>query len=127
MASQLVTALETLLADVPGADALWLERWDPPAEPAATEQLDARFAELARAFEAVVTDIAGDWGKPDYFGSAEQEDFPGWSEALLLASWLRDGHTAFVALRQDDDTQPMFIELGAVTAEEIVTLAIGRK
>ncbi|MGH9465374.1 MAG: hypothetical protein ACRD0X_06970 [Thermoanaerobaculia bacterium] len=127
MASQVVAALETLLAEVPGADAMWLERWDPPAEALAPEQLEAHFAELAQVFEAVVAEIAGDWGEPHYRGSAEQEDFPGWSAALLLASWLRDGHTAFVALRQDDDTEPMFIELGAATAEEIATLALGSK
>jgi hypothetical protein len=127
VASQLVAALESLLAEVPGADALCLERWDPPSERTTPQELEAHFAELARAFEAVVAEIARDWGAPAYVGSAEQEGFPGWSEALMLATWRRDGNTAFVALRQDDDDEPMFIELGAVSADEIATLAIGRE
>ncbi len=126
MAGRLVAALETLLAEVPGADAVYLERWDPPAEAPGPARLEERFTELAGAFEAAVAEIVEEWGEPQYHGSAEQENFPGWSEALLLASWLHDGHTAFVALRQDDDTQPMFIELGALSDEEIATLAIGR-
>ncbi len=127
MASQLVVALEGLLADVPGADALYLERWDPPEASATAGELDAHFAELARVFDAVVAEVAGHWGEPAYRGSAEDDGFPGWSEALLLACWQRGESTAFVALRQDDDDAPMFIELGAVSADEIATLALGRE
>ncbi len=125
MAPRLSRVLAELLAEVPGADAICLERWDPPAG-GGGEQVDSHFADLRGAFEAAVAEVASDWGRPSCRGSVEEAAFPGWSEALLLATWVRDGNTAFVALRQDDPEEPMFIELGALTHEEIETLELGR-
>lgn len=122
----LIEVMEDLLAGVPGVEGIWIERWDPPEGGASEPALEIAFADLRDAFEATVDEIGGSWGAPSYRGSAEQGDFPAWSEALLLATWERDDAVAFIALRHDDDSLPMFLEAGALSRDEIATLALRR-
>ena len=124
--SDLIEVLEDLLADVPGVEGVWIERWDPPPEGASARELEAAFAALREAFEDGVQEVAGTWGEPTYRGSAERADFPAWAEALMLATWDHGEAVAFVALRHDDDSLPMFVEAGALSHEEIATLALAR-
>jgi hypothetical protein len=122
----LIEVLDDLLAAVPGAEGVWLERWDPPPDGASAAALEAGFEQLRAALDEAVDDVAATWGAPSYRGSAEQGDFPAWSEALLLATWDHGEAVAFLALRHDDDSQPMLLEAGALSRDEIATLVVGR-
>lgn len=124
--SDLIEVLDQLLADAPGAVGVWIERWDPPSASPSTPELEAGFEHLRDAFEERVEEVTDAWGAPSYRGSAEQADFPAWSEALLLATWDHGEVVAFVALRHDDDSLPMFLEAGALSRDEIATLAVAR-
>lgn len=124
--SELVEALEGLLADVPGAQGVWVERWTPPSEGPSAGELESAFERLRAAFESSVEEVAEAWGAPSYRGSADRGDFPAWSEALLLATWDHGEAVAFVALRHDDDSLPMFLEAGALSRDEIATLGVAR-
>lgn len=123
---ELIAVMEELLAGVPGVKGVWIERWDPPEGGPSAGALETAFTDLREAFEATVDEISASWGAPSYRGSAEKGDFPAWSEALLLATWDRDDALAFVALRHDDDSLPMFLEAGALSRDEIATLVLGR-
>ena len=62
------------------------------------------------------------WGTPTFEGAVDHDDFPAWSEALMLAYWQRDEALAFISLRHDDDHEPMFLEVGVLTDDEVATL-----
>jgi hypothetical protein len=124
---QLADLLDELVSQVPGATALVLEEWSPPGErDPSREEMDAAFEGLATTLEATVSSVEASWGEATYRGQADDGDFPGWSEALAIATWERGETVAFVALRADDPSVPMFIELGALSRDEVATLAIGR-
>jgi hypothetical protein len=119
----LVSHLTELLEAAPGADAFHLRLEDEFASGLLTEaQVDALFAELKADFDRAVEEVAGAWGPPTYEGTVDRDDFPAWSEALVLAFWQRGDAVAYVALRHDDDHQPMFLEIGALSDDEIATL-----
>lgn len=123
METDLVDHLSELLDAAPGADAFHLRLVDAFADgdlPA--EQVDAVFADLAADFEEGVRLVSEAWGAPTYRGSVDRDDFPVWSEALLLAYWQRSEALAYLSLRHDDDHQPMFLEIGALTDDEVATL-----
>jgi hypothetical protein len=120
----LVAYLDELLAAAPGADAFHVRLVDAFAEGLlTTEQVDDIFADLEADFEECVRQVAAAWGAPTYQGSVDRDDFPAWSEALLLATWQRGHALAYVSLRHDDEHQPMFLEIGALTDDEVATLA----
>ena len=119
----LVQVLEELLAEAPGADAFHLKIRDDLADPPLSdEELDAVFADFERDFQKAVAVLDKAWGPATFAGAVDSENFPAWSEALVLAYWQRDGALAFVALRHDDDHEPMFLEVGALTDDEVATL-----
>ncbi len=123
MTENLVTALEKLVADTPGADAFHVRIQDDFAQrQVGGEELDAIFADFQRDFEDAVTRISKAWGTPTYEGAVDRDDFPAWSEALILTCWQRGDVLAFISLRHDDDHEPMFIEVGALTDDEVATL-----
>ena len=121
--SDLVTALDKLVADAPGADAFHLRIRDDFADrPVDGDELDAIFADFKLDFDDAVAQVAKAWGAPTYEGAVDRDDFPEWSEALLLTYWQRDEVLAFISLRHDDDHEPMFIEVGVLTGDEVATL-----
>lgn len=123
MEEDLVRALEALIEQAPGADAFHLRLVDEFSEgrssPQRTEEI---FAGMRRDYEAAIAELSRAWGEPAYQGSVDRDDFPAWSEALLLSYWRRDGAVAYLALRHDDDHEPMFLEVGALTDDEVTTL-----
>jgi len=123
MQQDLVQVLEQLIDDAPGADAFHLRLRDDFADRAIeADELDEIFADFQRDYEASVLQISKLWGAPTFDGTVDRNDFPAWSEALVLAFWQRDGALAFVSLRHDDDHEPMFLEVGALTDDEVATL-----
>lgn len=123
MTQNLVKALEQLVADAPGADAYHLRIQDDFEQREVNrDELDAVFADFQRDYEAAVNEVSEAWGTPTYAGAVDRDDFPAWSEALVLTCWQRDGVLAFISLRHDDDHEPMFIEVGALTDDEVATL-----
>jgi hypothetical protein len=125
MEPDLVTHLGSLVEAAPGADAFHLRLVDEFADGGLTaEEVDAVFAELAADFADCVRQVSAAWGAPTYQGSVDGDDFPVWSEALLLAYWHRGEALAYLSLRHDDEHQPMFLEIGALTDDEVATLLI---
>ncbi|MEZ5333321.1 MAG: hypothetical protein R2991_15050 [Thermoanaerobaculia bacterium] len=124
--SELLEVFDDLLANVPGVQGVWIERWDPPDGGPSSADLEAGFERLRDAFEERVAEVTDAWGAPSYRGTAEHGDFPAWSEALLLATWDHGEAVAFLALRHDDDSLPMFLEAGALSRDEIATLAVAK-
>lgn len=124
MIEDLVKVLEELLAAAPGADAFHLRIQDDLAtRDLSTEELDELFADFEGDFESAVATLGEGWGAPTYKGSIDRDDFPAWSVALLLAYWQHDGALAYISLRHDDDHEPMFLEVGALTEDEVATLS----
>jgi len=123
MTKDLVGVLDQLLTEAPGADAFHLRIRDDFADGAASDQeLEEAFVEFQREFEEAVATIGSAWGAPTFQGAVDHDDFPAWSEALVLAYWRRQDALAFVSLRHDDDHEPMFLEVGALTDDEVETL-----
>jgi hypothetical protein len=123
MEPDLVTHLGSLVEAAPGADAFHLRLVDDFAGGELTaEQVDEIFTGLEADFDQAVDQVAAAWGAPVYRGAVDRDDFPAWSEALLLAVWRRGGTLAYVSLRHDDEHQPMFLEIGALTDDEVATL-----
>ncbi len=115
--------LQQLIDAAPGADAYHLRLVDDFAQREVTEEeTEALFSELERELEASIAEVSAAWGPPTYGGAVDGDDFPVWSEALVLAYWQRQQCLAFIALRHDDQHEPMFLEVGALTDEEIATL-----
>ena len=85
-------------------------------------EVDEIFDGLVVDFEHAVATLTEAWGDPAYQGAVDRDDFPAWSEALMLAYWQHAAVVAFVSLRHDDDNEPMFLEIGALTDDEIATL-----
>jgi len=124
MTDDLVAVLEELIEAAPGANAYHLRLENAFAErDVAPDEVDAFFASFLTDFDAVVATLSRAWGSPAYEGAVDDDDFPVWSEALVLAYWQHDTAVAFVSLRHDDDNEPMFLEVGALTDDEIATLA----
>jgi hypothetical protein len=123
MTDDLVTVLEGLIDAAPGADAYHLRLEDAFVESdLAAEEVDEIFDGLVVDFEHAVATLTEAWGDPAYQGAVDRDDFPAWSEALMLAYWQDAAVVAFVSLRHDDDNEPMFLEIGALTDDEIATL-----
>jgi len=53
----------------------------------------------------------------------EEESFPAWSDALLLATWWRDETVTFLAVRHESDDAPITLEAGAYARTELEQLA----
>ena len=124
MNEELTSILERLLEDSPGADAYHLRLVDEFVErDVSAEETDELFASFLADFEDAVGGVQREWGDPSYRGTVDRDDFPAWSEALVLAYWRRGEALAFISLRHDDDHQPMFLEVGALTDDEVSTLA----
>ena len=122
-----IETLHELVDRAPGADAFHLRLEDAFATGAVSDQrLEQIFDDFREEFDDAVDEIARDWGAPTWRGTVEDSDFPSWSEALLLATWRRNGTIAYLALRHDDDHEPMFLEVGALTDDEIATLGYTR-
>ncbi|MDH3403005.1 MAG: hypothetical protein OEP45_05260 [Acidobacteriota bacterium] len=123
----LTSVLERLLAASPGADAFHLRLVDDFSHRAVgPEETDAIFASFLADFEDAVARVGADWGAPTFRGGVDRDDFPPWSEALVLAYWQRGDAVAFLSLRHDDEGEPMFLEVGALTDDEAATLAYTR-
>ena len=86
------------------------------------EELDALFADFQRDYVEASEELTKAWGPPAYQGAVDQDDFPDWSEALMITYWQRGEVLAFISLRHDDDHEPMFLEIGALTDDEVATL-----
>jgi len=115
--------LQQLIDDAPGADAFHLRLIDDFAQREVTAtETEAFFDELQQALATSVAEIAAAWGPPAYSGAVDSGDFPAWSEALVLAYWQRQDCLAFIALRHDDEHEPMFLEVAALTEDEVATL-----
>ncbi len=124
---RIVEALETLLEAVPGADAAHL-RIDDRFESGELEdsEVDAVFDDFVADHRQAVEDLTRAWGDPEFDGAVDADDFPEWSEALVLAVWRRGEALAYLALRHDDDHSPMFLEIGALSSDEVETLRYTR-
>jgi hypothetical protein len=123
LTENLVAVFQQLTDAAPGADAYHLRKVDDFVErDLGPEEIDELFAGFERDFGEAVEIVTEAWGPPTYIGSVDNDDFPAWSEALTLACWQRDQVQAFISLRHDDDHEPMFLEIGALTDEEISTL-----
>ncbi len=122
-----IDALQELVERAPGADAFHLRLEDAfTTDTVPDDRLEAIFAEFLEEFDGAADDLHRQWGEPEYRGTVEDPDFPAWSEALVLATWRRGEGIAYLALRHDDDHEPMFLEVGALTDDEITTLATTR-
>jgi len=127
MTQDLVQVFEELVESTPGADAFHLRLDDDFADhDVSDEELDERFEDFKKDMLAAVRVVTEAWGSPTFEGEADNDDFPQWSEALVLAYWQQRGDVAYIALRHDDDHSPMFIEVGALTEDEISTLLVTR-
>lgn len=113
------TVLAELAAAVPGAEPVVLESLGPPDETAPEGALDFLFRRLQNAFRDAVSEVTAEWGPPAFAGSVEEEAFPAWSDALMLAVWLRGGVTAYLALRHEAAGDPLTLEAGALDENEI--------
>lgn len=123
LTEDLVKALKQLVADAPGADAYHLRIQDDfEQREVGADELDALFADFQHDYEEAVNQVRKAWGPPTYEGAVDSDDFPAWSEALVLTYWQREEALAFISLRHDDDHEPMFIEVGALTDDEVATL-----
>ena len=123
MTENLVAVLQDLIDAAPGADAYHLRLADDFVERGLdAREIDELFADFQRDFEQAVALVTEAWGAPAYTGTVDRADFPKWSEALMLAYWQRDHVLVFVSLRHDDDHEPMFLEIGALTDDEAATL-----
>ncbi len=123
MEERLMDVMTELVTSAPGADALHLRLVDDFREgELSAAEVDALFEEFTTEFEAAGEIIRKAWGDPSWEGSVEEDDFPDWSEALLLTCWRRGEVVAYLALRHDDDHAPMFLEVGALTDDEVSTL-----
>ncbi len=123
MNEELTSILGRLLDDSPGADAYHLRLVDDFAErDVSPQETDELFSSFLADFENAVDSVKREWGDPTYRGAVDRDDFPAWSEALMLAYWRRSESLAFISLRHDDDHQPMFLEVGALTDDEVSTL-----
>jgi len=117
--------LAELAAAAPGAEPVVLESLGPPAgapDEAPEGALDFLFRRLQNAFRVAVAEVDAEWGPPAFVGSVEEETFPAWSDALLLAVWLRGGVTAYLALRHEAPQDPLTLEAGALTGDEVAEL-----
>ena len=127
MNEELTSILQQLLDAGPGADAYHLRLVDDfTRRDVGPKETDELFASFLADFEDALATVQREWGEPSYRGAVDSDDFPSWSEALVLAYWQRDGALAFISLRHDDDHQPMFLEVGALTDDEASTLAYTR-
>lgn len=123
MTENLVAVLQELIDAAPGADAYHLRLADDCVErELGTEEVDKLFADFQRDFEQAVALVTEAWGAPAYSGAVDSDGFPSWSEALMLAYWQHDRILAFISLRHDDYHEPMFLEIGALTNDEVATL-----
>jgi hypothetical protein len=117
--------LADLAAAVPGVEPVVLESLGPPADAPGevTESaLDFLFRRLQNSFRVAVSEVDAEWGPPAFVGSVEEESFPAWSDALLLAVWLRGGVTTYLALRHEAPQDPLTLEAGALTEDEVAEL-----
>lgn len=117
-----LSALQDLLAAVPGNESQVLARLGPPDEGAPETALDFLFGRLRATFDDGVAQVREEWGEPHFTGTVEADDFPPWSDALVLAIWWHDETVAYLALRQEDDIDPLTLEAGALTQEELEQL-----
>ena len=114
-----LATLERLRAATPGAEPVVLVSLEPPDDDAPETALDFQFRRLAGLFREDVEEVRRSWGDPHFFGTVEEEAFPGWSEALLLATWWHDEVVAFLAVHHDDDSLPLELRAGAWARAEI--------
>ena len=118
-------ALERRLAAAPGGELEVLASRRPGIDDGAV--LDDAFSELSALLDQWVGTLSADeWGAPAFFGTVEDETFPLWSDALVLAAWWRDDKVAFLALRHEDDADPLTVEAGAYARGELDELEAWR-
>lgn len=127
-----VATLQRLLAAAPGADPEVLESLGPAADDAAGEDapeadggdsphsaVDFFFRRLAARLDEDVALVAEEWGPPGFHGTVEEDTFPMWSDALVLATWWHGDKVAYLAVRQEDDADPVTLEAGAHARDEL--------
>jgi hypothetical protein len=94
----------------------------PTDEEAHNDDLQAAASSLADSLLAMVQAAGRDaWGKPDYHLDAADEEFPAWTEDLLLGAfdrlvgWRRGRSLVAYALRLQEDREiPITVALGIV-------------
>lgn len=68
--------------------------------------------DFRHSFGRVLDRLAPLWGEPDYLGTWEDDDFPDWYDALLMACWSRPEGTAYLAYQWSGPEVPMLLALG---------------
>ncbi len=127
-----LSTLRRLLAAAPGAEPEVLESLGPadgdavgngaPDEASGDSPHSAAdffFRRLSARLDEDVALVAGAWGPPGFHGTVEEDGFPMWSDALVLATWWHGEKVAYLAVRQEDDADPVTLEAGAHAREEL--------
>ena len=114
--------LERLHREAPGAEPVVLESLGPPEADAPADALDFLFRRLQVRFHEVVDEARESWGTPHFLGSVEDDAFPLWSDALVLATWWRGDVVAYLAVRHEAEGAPLTLEAGAHGRDEIEQL-----
>lgn len=118
--------LDRLRHAVPDAEPVVLESLGPPdgeASGAAAESaLDFLFRRMEVRFHEVVEEAREGLGTPHFLGSVEEDAFPAWSDALLLATWWRGDTVIYLAVRHEADGDPITLEAGAHARSELEQL-----
>jgi hypothetical protein len=114
--------LDRLHRAAPGAEPEVLERLGPPDESAPDSALDFLFRRLQARFHDLVAAARESWGEPHFLGSVEEDAFPLWSDALLLATWWRGDTVVYLAIRHEAEGDSVTLEAGAHAREEIEEL-----
>jgi|GEM_PF-6926579 len=126
-----LVVLHRLLAAAPGAEPEVLESLGPADEGVSDAAPDAAsgdsphsavdffFRRLSARLDEEVARVAEEWGPPGFHGTVEEPTFPMWSDALVLATWWHGDKVAYLAVRQEDDADPVTLEAGAHARDEL--------
>ncbi len=68
--------------------------------------------EFTTAFEQTAQQLASSWGEPDFKGPWDDDDFPEWYDAIVMATWTRPEGTIYLAYQWSGPDVPMLLTLG---------------
>jgi len=118
--------LDRLRHAVPDAEPVVLESLGPPDQDVAGEAVDSAldflFRRMEVRFHELVDELRESLGTPHFVGSVEEESFPAWSDALLLATWWHGDTVVYLAVRNESDADPVILQAGAHARDELEQL-----
>lgn len=76
------------------------------------EEQETRHQDLRTAFGMALDRLATRWGEPQFLGGWDEENFPDWYDAVMMACWNRPEGTGYLAYQWAGADLPMTIAMG---------------